>query len=122
MVFHMIVLTSVPKMYVRIPGTVLILLVFAKQGQSAFFVNSGLAIRNHQSVPMVELVSIYREMIGKNLSIHFSADASPFSTMAIAAKKNYVLQSYVSMVGRVKMNIKLVATVSMVLLANNVKM
>ena len=119
--FHMNVLTSVSKMHVRIPGTVLILLVIVTQAQLVSFVNSRLAVRNQQSVLMVELVSIYRAMIGKKLSIHFFADASLIFITATAARKNYVHQSYVSMVARVKMSIQLVATVSMVILANNVK-
>ena len=70
---------------------------------------------------MVELVLIYQKPIGKKAWIHFFADASLISIMVIDVKMKYARPSYVSMAEHVKMNIKQVATVSMVILANNVK-
>ena len=70
---------------------------------------------------MVELVLIYQKPIGKKVWIHFFADASLISIMVIYVKMKYARPSYVSMVARVKMSIQLVATVSVVILANNVK-
>ena len=70
---------------------------------------------------MVELVSIYPKPIGKKAWIHFFADASLTSIMVIDVKMNCAHPSYVSMAEPVKMSIKQVATVSVVILVNNVK-
>ena len=96
--FHTNVLTFVSQMNAQIPVIVLIQLVIVTRNQLVCIVNSRLVIPIRQNVPSVGLVSIYQRTIGKKMSIHFSVGANLISITATAAKKNYVLQNYASMV------------------------